>query len=177
MGLFNSLLRAQAIKMVAEANAKKRATKASDGIVSKETVAAGIIKQAKEDANGRLKIVYDCAELVNTTKNPEVFFPRYNLMLEHLEALAGLECTGIFSNSKELPSETFIRVEAQFPAATKDFIDRSFADAQEKANSLKTEKGKTNAMQRYFANMEKYIIYMDGDSLAYFDSIKENNIT
>ncbi len=120
----------------------------------------------------------DCAELVNTTVNPEVFFARYNLMLEHLESLAGLECTGIFENSPELPSENFLRIEAQFVAATNDFLDRSFASAKAHAETLKTDSGKKNAIKRYFDNMEKYIVHMDGESLEYFDKMKEeNNIT
>lgn len=139
----------------------------------KQKLADDIRAHAKLQASQLLKIVNDCAELVNTTVNPEVFFQRYSLMLEHLEALAGLECTGIFANSAELPSEAFLRIEAQFGAATNDFLDRSFEATKKHADSLKTDKGKIAAIKRYFDNMEHYIIYMSGESLEYFDKLKE----
>ncbi len=139
----------------------------------KQVLAEKIRAHAKLQSQQMLKVVNDCAELVNTTINPEVFFMRYNLMLENLEQLAGLECTGIFANSKELPSEAFLRIEAQFDAATNDFLDRSFENAKTHANTLKTDSGKNNAIKRYFDNMEKYIIHMNDDSLEYFDKMKE----
>ena len=98
---------------------------------------------------------------------------RYNLMLENLEQLAGLECTGIFDNSPELPSAAFLRVDEQFDAATNDFLDRSFEKAKVHADTLKTDSGKANAIKRYFDNMEKYTAYMSCDSLDYFNKMKE----
>ena len=138
----------------------------------KAELANRIRAQAKEQAVQWIKIVNDCAELVNTTKKPEVFFPRYNLMLEHLEMLAGIECTGIFNNSKELPSQIFLRIEESFPAETQTFIDRSFEAAKGKADTLKTAKGKKNAILRYFDDMDKHIIYMPIESVDYLEELK-----
>lgn len=140
----------------------------------KRELAEKIRTHASFQSQQSLKIVNDCVELVNTTVNPDVFFMRYNLMLEHLEKLAGLECTGIFDNSPELPSVAFLRVEAQFTDATNDFLQRSFKKAKSHAETLKTDSGKTNAIQRYFENMEKYIINMSSESLSYFDNMKES---
>lgn len=142
----------------------------------KQELADGIKKHAQFQSQQLLKIVNDCAALVNTTINPEVFFMRYNLMLEHLETLAGLECTGIFDNSPDLPSAAFLRIEAQFDAATNDFLDRSFQNAKKHADTLKTENGKINAIKRYFDNMEKYTIHMSGESLEYFYKLKDTYI-
>ena len=142
-------------------------------IREKQKLAEDIRVQARFQAQQYLKIVNDCATLVNTTVNPDVFFKRYHLMLENLESLAGLECTGIFDNSPELPSDTFLRVEAQFDAATIDFLDRSFDNAKAKADTLKTEKGKLNSINRYFDDMENFIIYMNGEGLEYLDKLKE----
>jgi len=139
----------------------------------KQELANRIREQAKEQAGQWLKIVNDCIQLVNTTTNPEVFFKRYNLMLEYLEKLAGVECTGIFSNSKELPSEAYLRVESIFPEATSCFIDRSFEAVKAKADTLKTEKGKLNAIGRYFEDMDKYIIFMSPESVDYLEQLKE----
>lgn len=180
MGFVKNILK-KAIKRQAIANstpsahAQSNETLAEREAREKQKLADDIRAHAKLQASQLLKIVNDCAELVNTTANPEVFFPRYNLMLEHLETLAGLECTGIFANSPELPSEAFLRIESQFGAATNDFLDRSFEAAKKHADSLKTDKGKTAAIKRYFDNMEHYIIYMNGESLEYFDKLKELN--
>lgn len=140
----------------------------------KAELARRIREQAKEQSEQWLKIVNDCVFLVNATIKPNVFFPRYALMLEYLKKLAGLECTGIFDNSKELPSEAFLRVEAQFPAATNEFINRSFEASKAHADTLKTEKGKANAIRRFFDDMENYIIHMDAESIEYLDTLKEN---
>ena len=139
----------------------------------KQELAEKIRTQAKFHAVQWLKIIDDCAELVNTTKNPEVFFPRYSLMLDYLEKLAGLECTGIFDNSKALPSAEYLRVDDLFPAATKDFIDRSFAAEKERAETLKTESGKKKAIARYFTNMDKYRNNMDSENVQYLDELRK----
>lgn len=141
----------------------------------KQKIADDMRVLAKEQADNHLKIVRDCVELVNTTVNPDVFFKRYYLLLEHLEELVKLECTGIFANSKELPSVAFERVDIQFDSATNDFLDRSFESAKNHADTLKTENGKRNAINRYFENMENYISYMSGESLEYFEKMKEEN--
>lgn len=146
----------------------ERETKEKRGLAEK------IRTEAKFQSQQLLKIVKDCAELVNTTVNPEVFFMRYNLMLEHLESLAGLECTGIFENSPELPSEAFSRIEAQFTTETNAFLERSFDKAKAHADTLKTESGKKNAIKRYFDDMEKHTIHMSAESLKHFDDMKEN---
>lgn len=154
----------------------KQETLAMREIREKQELADKIRLNAQFQSQGRLKIIQDCVNLVNSTVNPEVFFMRYNLMLEHLEALAGLECTGIFDNSPELPSEAFLRVEAQFDNATIDFLDRSFENAKQKADALKTDTGKKNAIKRHFENMEKYIIHMSADGIEHLDKMKEENL-
>lgn len=154
---------------------RKQKLAAEREAVEKRVLAMKIRAQAKEYSEQWLKIVNDCAELVNTTKNPAVFFSRYELMLDHLEKLAGLECTGIFANSKELPSEAFLRIEAMFPTETNAFIARALEAAKTKAETLKTERGKTNAIRRFFEDMEKYIINMDAESIEYLDKLKENH--
>ena len=162
MGLFDFFRKDKKVLSLAEREEKE-----------KRELAEKIRAHASFQSQQSLKIVQDCVELVNATVNPDVFFMRYNLMLEHLEKLAGLECAGIFENSPELPSEAFLRVEAQFDTATNDFLDRSFEKAKEHADALKTDSGKMNAIKRYFDNMEKYIIHMSGESLEHFDNMKE----
>lgn len=134
-------------------------------------------EEAALKARQWLKIVQDCAKLVNETVNPEVFFSRYRLMLENLKKLVGLEKTGVFSKSKEMPSTALSRMEKQFTAATNDFLDRSFADAKAKADALKTETGKANTMQRYFEKIEKYVLEMEVESVNHYNELREKHYT
>ena len=175
MGLFKSLLKfGMEVERIEAAKAKK-AAKAEKEARAKAEFAARMRAEAKEQGDRHLKIVKESAALVNETTNPEVFFSRYNLVLEHLEPLVGLECTGIYDNSPELPSQAFERIDALFPTATNRFIDRALEAAQKRADSLKTEKGKKAALQRFFDNMDKYISYMDEESVVYFDELKEKH--
>lgn len=167
MGLFK--------KIKEKKEAEERIKAAQWEAQQKQKIADDIRKHAQFESAQLLKIIHDCADLVNTTTNPEVFFPRYNLMLEHLETLAGFECTGIYNDSPELPSTAFLRIEEQFPAATNDFIDRAYDAAIAHADKLKTAKGKENAIRRFFDDIEKYTINMDGESIEYLDSLKQKH--
>jgi hypothetical protein len=178
MGFFKNALKAsfnKALKQTIQQYQPKQETVEERIVKEKQKIANDIRVLAKEQADNHLKIVRDCVELVNTTVNPDVFFKRYDLLLVHLEELAKFEGTGIFDNSRELPSATFLRVDEQFDSATNDFLDRSFEDAKKHAETLKTENGKRNAINRYFENMEKYISYMSEESLEYFNKMKEAN--
>ena len=134
------------LKLGAAVQKQKQIEKSAREAREKQELAEKIRAQAKEQSAQWLKIANDCANLVNTTKNPDVFFPRYKLLLENMQKLAGLESTGIFSKSPNLPSAEFLRLEKLFPAATENFIDRSFEEAKEKAATLKTEKAKEDAI-------------------------------
>jgi hypothetical protein len=151
---------------------KKARLAAEQEAKAKRELADRIIAQTKEQTDQWLVIVGDCVELVNTTKSPEVFFQRYSLLLELLGKLSGFECTGIFAGSKELPSEARARVEALFPEATNDFIDRSYEAEKARAEKLKTEKGKQNAIERFFNNMERYADSMPPESVDRLEELK-----
>lgn len=154
----------------------QNATRSLRELREKQEIADNIRKHAKFQSQQHMKVVQDCVTLVNTTVNPEVFFMRYNLMLEHLEILAGLECTGIFDNSPELPSVAFQRIEERFDTETNTFLKRSFDKAKAHADTLKTDNGKKNAIKRYFDNMEKYTHHMSGESMEYFYKMKDTNL-
>lgn len=117
-----------------------------------------------------LKIVKDCADLVNTTVNPKVFFARYDLMLENLSNLADIEKIVKFSGKK--PSVQFRELVAQRERETDTFIDRAFEVARDRAAELKTEKGRAEALQRFFQKMEAHSNRMTPANLAHLQSLK-----
>lgn len=94
-----------------------------------------------------LKQVKDCANLVNTTVKPDVFFGRLNMLLDKLLLLQRFER---YKFKPSTPTKDYKRVIANLDATVNDFIDRAFAANQAKIASLKTEKAKR-------ANYEKFV--------------------
>src|SRR5699024_9670296 len=83
-------------------------------------------KEAEFYASGMLKIANDCANLVNTTKKADVFFPRYYLLLEKLDNLAKLEKFNCFRGTS--PSVNLSDTLDKKALTINDFIDRFYND-------------------------------------------------
>ena len=134
----------------------------------------GPSKREKQEAHFMapqwLKIANDCAHLVNTTVNPEVFFYRYDLLLETVGNLAGIEKIVKFKGKR--PSLQLLELQAQRERETDTFIDRAFEAVSERAAGLKTEKGQAAAVQRFLQRMEKYADRMTPGNLAHLESLK-----
>lgn len=137
----------------------------------------GPSKREKQEAHFMapqwLRIVNDCATLVNTTVNPEVFFYRYDLMLENIEKLASIEKIVHFSGKK--PSAQLKELRAQKERETDTFIDRAHQAALEHAVSLKTEKGRDAAMQRFFRSMDPYVDRMTPGNRSHLQALEEKS--
>ena len=128
-------------------------------------------KIAKFMAPQWLRIVNDCATLVNQTTNPEVFFYRYDLMLEHVENLSKIQRIVHFSGTK--PSAQLKILIEQRERETDTFLDRAYQAALEHAASLKTPKGKENAMQRFFQSLEPYKERMTVNNVSHLKQLQE----
>lgn len=111
-------------------------------------------------ASQSLQIVKESANLVNTTNAPGVFFPRYNLMLEHLETLVGLETCYNFNG--ELPSVALERVSRQFMAATNEFLFRAYNAAENRG-----------ACAEWLEETAKYFPQMPPESASYFCGLRD----
>lgn len=83
-------------------------------------------KEAEFYASGMLKIANDCANLVNTTKKADVFFPRYYLLLEKLDNWAKLEKFNCFRGTS--PSVNLSNTLDKKVLTINDFIDRFYND-------------------------------------------------
>ena len=115
-------------------------------------------------AESRLKIVKDCIDLVNTTKNPDVFFPRYEKLMEELEALAKME--GHIKFSGQLPSEALQDFLSRKQYTVNDFINRYCDSVSDKIYNLTTLKSKMNNAQKFYDSLVKYQEYMSVESLS-----------
>lgn len=102
--------------------------------------------------NNLLKQAQESAKLVNTTVKPDIFFGRLNFLFDVLYNMTKFEKKMKFKKG-HAPIDDFNRLATNLELTVNDFIDRSYEKALEKVNSLKTEKGKKNHLQKYFDSM------------------------
>ena len=129
-------------------------------------------KEAEFYIAGMLKIANDCANLVNTTKNPDVFFMRYNLLINKLENMAKLEPFKCFKGT--LPSQNLANILNKKELTINDFIDRFYSDTLEQINKLKTERAKEKRIENFYNELSKYNDYMLPNNIEKYISMYEN---
>lgn len=133
-------------------------------------------KEAEFYSAGMLKIAFECANLVNTTKNPDVFFHRYNLLIEKMDNLSKLEVFKCFKG--QLPSENLKEILNKKDLTINDFINRFYTDIANQINSLKTSKAKEKRIENFCTSLNKYKQYMSQDNLNKYNDLclQLNNI-
>lgn len=120
-----------------------------------------------------LKIVQDCVRMINSTKKPNIFFERYELMEQKLNNLVKLHGVHYSGTS---PRNMLKQVRQKKQAAIYDMIARYFADISFKAASLKTEKAKQNTYNTFLSTLELYYSQMNTDNINYIKQLYENSI-
>ena len=126
-------------------------------------------KEALFQAEGFFKIAHDCAHLVNTTKNPEVFFFRYDLLIKKMTHLSQLEKFNIFSNP--LPSQELNEILGKKELTINDFIDRYYDSICDKLISYKTEKAKEKKINEFYNTLIKYGNKMNDNNIKKFTEL------
>lgn len=113
-----------------------------------------ILRMYKRD----LQIVNDCANLIENTTNPDVFFERWNLYMEKLKILADAQDKGLVKVSGESISKKYKKLSGKetYTDAVNQFIKRYWNDTCKKAENLKTENGKKNRYNKFFEKMGTY---------------------
>lgn len=126
--------------------------------------------------NRQLNILNDCAKLLETTKNPDVFFTRFKLYMDTLEWLAENEKN--FNLKGELPSIKLIKMKQTFVSNINEFIDTYYESTKSHIDTLKTEKAKINNCLKFKSTLEQYNDYMHKDNVEYYttlyDSLKDS---
>ena len=129
-------------------------------------------KEAEFYASNMLRIATDCANLVNTTKKPDVFFIRYYLLLDKLKNLAKLEVFKCFRGTS--PSENLTNTLNKKTLTINDFIDRFYNDTLFQISKLKTEKAKEKRIENFYNELSKYNDYMLPENVEKHISMYEN---
>ena len=129
-------------------------------------------KQAEFCSAGLLKIAYDSANLVNTTKVPEVFFERYHLLIDKLENLSKLECFKCFKG--KLPSKNLQEINNNKVETINNFIDRYYNAILDKIKTLKTEKAKEKCVESFYKELSIYDDFMLQENIQKLSSVQKN---
>lgn len=132
-------------------------------------------KEALFYISGMYKIATDCANLVNTTKNPDVFFMRYNLLIDKLENMSKLESFNCFKDVQ--PSQNLATILNKKELTINDFIDRFYDDTLFQINNLKTNKAKEKRIENFYQKLLKYNDEMLPKNIEKYTSMYENLLT
>ncbi len=94
----------------------------------------------------------DCAKLIDSTVNPEVFFERLHFMLDLTLTLQQFEKYKCFSGST--PSAMYEAIVTNLGEIVDGFITRAYNKQREKADTLKTENGKRKSNEKFAVNLK-----------------------
>ncbi len=111
-------------------------------------------KEAEFYAQQFLKHCTESVEIVNHTKNPRVYFERYNFILENTNNLIQLE--GMLKFNNTLPSVQLQKLLESKEESTNLMIARCFDDLNNKISKLKTDKTKINNIQKVYDELSFY---------------------
>ena len=126
-------------------------------------------KEAMFMAEQWIKIANECANLVNSTKNVDVFFKRYTLLIEELEKLSKLEIFNCFSQKQ--PSRNLREVLDKKENTINDFITRFYNETISEINSLKNIASKNKRIENFYINLKKYESMMSSSHLKRIDNL------
>lgn len=126
-----------------------------------------------------IRIFDDCSNILNKTSNPTVFFPRLDLAEKTLMHLCTLE-PFIEKTNQIAMNETASDLHKQFldnkDKYVCDFIYRYFWTVKEKAETLKTEKGKLNQYQKFFDSLQPYSEQISEQNMKYVEAMYQQKI-
>lgn len=111
----------------------------------------------------------DSLNIMKKTADPDTFFSRYDIALERLDNMIELQQKGI-KFTCDLPA---LKVQALDPEATAEtvnvLIDNAYTKQVQKLSTLKTERGRSNSTQRWYASFEPFLDRMPLRSKTYLE--------
>lgn len=119
----------------------------------------------------------DSLSIMQKTASPETFFSRYDLVMERLDNMIELQQKGI-KYTGDLPSLKAQALDEDNTAETVNvLIDNAYKKQLQKLSTLRTERGRANSNQRWYASFEPYFDKMPAQSRTYLelklDALKE----
>lgn len=107
-----------------------------------------------QEAKNDLRIIGESSKIVQETNDPDVFFSRFDLIIERYEHLSSIE--NFLSFQGDRPSEICEKVKCHYNDCVREFIEKYFLDSYSRAVTLKTVSGRKNRIKRSFDAIAKY---------------------
>lgn len=165
MGFFDSLLMSNEKKERLLRWQKLILTNSPDRLImTEQQLKAATQQQAEND----LRIMNDCYKIVEETIKPDVFFMRLNMLLEKSLRLCSFEQYISFKGAN--PSEAYNEIKTKYQEAIKQFLIRYFSDTFDKAEAMKTEKGRIGKYQKFYDSLQEYYKFMDKENIDYIET-------
>lgn len=145
---------------------------------SNHTVPESIDKPTPEEATAEIDqmnaVIYmnefqDSLDIMKKTSEPSTFFSRYDLLMERLDNMIelqqkGIKFTGDLSELKNLSLD-----QENIADTVNVLIDNAYNKQLKKLSTLKTERGRENSNNRWYASFEPYFDKMPARSKTYLD--------
>lgn len=128
--------------------------------------------QLKQETNRRaendLRIINDCIKILEDTTNPDTYFSRLELMTSNINDLLMLEPYADFKGAS--PRAAMVEFVNQKQISINRFLVRYFSTIFDKAENLKTEKGKLNQYQKFYESLQPYYDFMESENIDYIET-------
>lgn len=133
--------------------------------VSTKPTTRANLSQERYDVDRLWEIVNESLTIVTTTVNPDTFFSRYSLIFEMLEKIISQEGKNNAAATEEL--EKLKQSKSKYVDA---FIDKMWNDTLKRMGELKTERGKTNRVNKFREELKKYESEMTEENIQRYMS-------
>lgn len=144
-------------------------------IMTRKQLEAATVEQVQNS----VRIFDDCANIINSTTKPDVFFGRLELAEEKLQHLVSLE--PFMSEIKAIKktgsfSDLWDKFQNEKERYITDFLYRYYWAVKEKAEKLKTEKGKASQFQKFYDSLIPFFGFISEKNMRYIESMKDQKI-
>ena len=114
-----------------------------------------------------IKIINDCLKITQETVKPDVFFSRLELLKEKIAHLQLFEPYVKFENAN--PTQLSNTVHQKEQETISSFLDRYLDAVCQKANAMKSAKGKKNQYEKFYDSLQEYYPLMNGENIQYIE--------
>jgi len=127
-----------------------------------------LVEQTLIRLDNDLRIAKDCIKIIENTTKPDVFFERLSLMEEVSKDMVRFE--KYFSVTNIKPSDALNEFYTNKQESIRQFLIRYFCAVFDKAEKLKTDKGKVNQYKKFYDSLQEYYEIMNEENIDYIET-------
>lgn len=129
---------------------------------------AQLEKLSRQKAENSVRIAKDSSRIISETTDPDTFFSRFELLVQHSYQLVQLSNYIKFKGIQ--PQFFYQQVQTQKQTEIKSMLIRSWDNAVLKAEKLQTPTAKKKRYTKLYENLEKYESEMNEENQIYYKS-------